>query len=219
MSVDEVLIPEYTRKQETFNALSHFLGIFVAMFVLGFDLVKLIKNEISLFYFFGLLIFALSMFLVYGVSSLYHYMDKDNYYKKLFRVLDHCMIYLLIAGTYTPICFVLMKEHVVGLVMLIIQWSGALLGIILNAFFFNNKVAGAISFILYVVMGWLVLFTGGFIYIKTLSFAYILAGGIAYTIGAIIYGIGHKKIGYHCIFHVFVLVSTILQMVGVLALF
>ena len=216
MSVDEVSIPEYTRKQEVFNALSHFLGIFIAIFVFVFGLIKLINNEISLFIFFGLLIFAVSMFLVYAISSIYHYSDKDSHHKKVLRILDHCTIYLLIAGTYTPICFVLLQSQPVGLVMLIIQWVGALIGIVLKAFFFTTKWTRIVAFFLYVLMGWLVLYIGAFIYLGVLPFIFILAGGIAYTIGAILYALGHKATGFHCVFHVFVLVSTILQTVGVL---
>lgn len=216
MSVDEILIPNYSRKQEVFNAFSHFLGIFVALFAFIFSLVKLVNKEIPLLYFTGLLIYSLSMLIVYLTSGLYHFLDKDNRYKKILRVLDHCTIYLLIAGTYTPICFVLLSKHFVGLLIVILQWSLAVLGIILNAFFFDKKVARMISFILYVIMGWLIMFTGGFIYIETLPFVFILAGGVVYTIGALLYTIGHKKIGFHCIFHVFVLASTIIQMIGVL---
>ncbi len=216
MSVDEIQIPEYTRKQEVFNALSHFLGIFVAIFVFIFGLNKLINNETSIGIFVGLTIFAISMFLVYAISSIYHYTYKDHRYKKVLRVLDHCTIYLLIAGTYTPICVVLMQSQTIGLVMLIIQWVGALIGIFLKAFFFTTKWTRIVAFFLYIVMGWLVLFIGAFVYLEFLPFMFILAGGIAYTIGAVLYALGHKKLGFHCIFHVFVLVSTILQTVGVL---
>ena len=219
MSVNEVVIPNYTRKQELFNTISHFLGIFIAITVFIISLLKFINQEISLFYFIGLLIFVVSMFLVYLVSGIYHFLNKDNYYKKLFRVIDHCTIYLLIAGTYTPICFVLLESQTVGLVMLIIEWVGCLTGIILNAFFFDKKFARYLAFALYILMGWLVLYIGAFIYLKPLPFAFILGGGIVYSIGAILYGISHKSIGFHCVFHVFVLVSTIIQTAGVLLMF
>ena len=217
--ISEVQIPRYSHKQEMFNTISHALGILVALFIIGFSLVNVISQRIPLFYFFGLLIFGVSAFMVYLISALYHYFDPTSFKKKFFRILDHCTIYLLIAGTYTPICFVIMDTHVIGLIMVIIQWAGALIGIVLNAFFFKYKWARIISFILYVAMGWLVLYCGGFIYMPMMSFAFVLAGGITYTIGSILYALGHKNTTFHSIFHVFVLVSTILQTVGVMMLF
>ena len=216
MSVDEVLIPGYSRKQEMFNAISHFLGVVFAIFVFVFSLIKLINHQTTIYHFIGLLIFIVAMALVYGVSGVYHYLDKDNYYKKVLRVVDHCTIYLLIAGTYSPICFVLLESQPIVLVMLIIQWVGSLIGIILVIFFFDKKVARIIAFALYVLMGWLVLYIGAFVYLAPLVFGFILAGGIVYTIGAVLYALGHKNVSFHCVFHVFILVSTILQTIGVL---
>ena len=217
--IDEVEIPSYSHKQEMFNAISHALGLLLALFLMVFAFIKYGSGSISLFYLFGILIFAISAFLVYLISAIYHYLNPTSFNKKLFRVIDHCTIYLLIAGTYTPICFVIMGSHVIGLIMLIIQWVGAFIGIILNAFFFKYKIARIISFILYVAMGWLAVYTGGFLYMPTSTFAFILAGGITYTIGSILYALGKKNMNFHSIFHVFVLVSTILQSVGVLLLF
>ena len=136
MSLDSIQIPNYSRKQEVFNALSHFLGVVIALVIIVFCVSKLASGSINLFYFFGLLIFGVTALAVYTISGVYHYLDKDNKVKMIFRVIDHCTIYLLIAGTYTPICFVLMDIHVIGLIMLIIEWVGAIIGIILKAFFF-----------------------------------------------------------------------------------
>ena len=218
-NIANIKIPEYSEKQECFNAISHALGLLVAFGIMVFGLVKQATNSISLFYFFGLLIFGWSAFMVYLISALYHGVDKNTYQKKVLRVLDHCTIYLLIAGTYTPICFVLMSTNIIGLIMLISEWVSAVIGIILNAFLFDNKVSRVISFILYVAMGWLCLFCGGFLYIPLISFAFILGGGIAYTIGSILYAIGKKNTNLHCIFHIFVLISTIIQAIGVFLLF
>ena len=223
MSVKEIItqieIPSYSKKEETFNSISHLLGFPVAVFVLLFSINLFINNKISLFYFIGLLIFAFSMAAVYLISAIYHYLDLDSYIKKFFRVLDHCTIYLLIAGTYTPICFVLSSSHIVGLIMLIIEWVGAIIGIILNAFFFKHKVARIVAFFLYVLMGWLAVYSGGFIYMNKMCFFYILLGGITYTIGSVLYAISHKNLKFHSVFHVFVLVSTIIQTIGVFYLF
>ena len=219
MSLDNIQIPNYSKKQEMFNALSHFLGIVVALVILIFGMARLISGSISQFYFFGLLIFGVSALAVYTISGVYHYLDKENKLKKIFRVIDHCTIYLLIAGTYTPICFVLMDIHIIGLIMLIAIWVGAIIGIILKAFLFDKKAARVVAFFLYVLMGWLAVYSGGFLYMPPMSFLFILLGGITYTIGSILYAIGHKNTSFHCIFHVFVLVSTIIQTIGVFYLF
>ena len=219
-NIEEIKIPEYTKGQERFNTISHVIGIPLAFVILFIGLYRLIINAIDVTAFLGLLVFVITIIDVYFVSSLYHGTPANTFNKKLFRVLDHCTIYLLIAGTYTPICVVLMNEHVVGLVMLLVEWGCAVIGIILNAFFFKSKAVQVISLILYLAMGWLVLFCGGFLYMSAISFGFVLAGGIVYSIGAILYAVGKKKNLYlHSVFHVFVLVSTIIQAIGVLAMY
>lgn len=219
MSIESIQIPNYSRKQEVFNALSHFLGIAIAITILVFAIISLSNGKIGLFYFFGLLIFSVTALAVYTISGVYHYMDKDNKAKKIFRVIDHCTIYLLIAGTYTPICFYIMDNHIIGLIMLVVEWVGAIIGIVLKAFFFDKKAARVVAFFLYIIMGWLALYSTGFLYMPLISFMFILVGGIIYTIGSILYAIGHKNTNFHCIFHVFVLVSTVIQTIGVFYLF
>ena len=219
MSLDSIQIPNYSRKQEVFNSLSHFLGVIIALTILVFGIYKFAIGGIGIFYFIGLLIFGITALAVYTISGVYHYLDKDNKAKKIFRVIDHCSIYLLIAGTYTPICFVLTDIHVVGLIMLIVEWVGAIIGIILKGFFFDKKAARVVAFFLYVIMGWLAVYSGGFLYMPMMSFVFILLGGITYTVGSILYALGHKNTNFHSVFHVFVLVSTIIQTIGVFYLF
>ena len=217
--ISDVKVPNYTKGQERFNTISHLIGIPLAIIIFIIGLVALASQKFNASYFLGVLIFVITIIDVYFVSSLYHSTPLDSFNKKLFRVLDHCTIYLLIAGTYTPICVVLMSEHVIGLIMLLIEWGLAALGIFLNALFFKSKVVQIISLALYLIMGWLVLFCGGFIYMTPLSFGFILAGGIIYSIGSILYSVGKKNLWFHCIFHVFVLISTIVQAIGVMSLF
>ncbi len=217
--ISDVKVPNYTKGQERFNTISHLIGIPLAIIIFIIGLVALASQKFNASYFLGVLIFVITIIDVYFVSSLYHSTPLDSFNKKLFRVLDHCTIYLLIAGTYTPICVVLMSEHVIGLIMLLIEWGLAALGIFLNALFFKSKVVQIISLALYLIMGWLVLFCGGFIYMTPLSFGFVLAGGIIYSIGSILYSVGKKNLWFHCIFHVFVLISTIVQAIGVMSLF
>ena len=217
--ISDVKVPNYTKGQERFNTISHLIGIPLAIVIFIIGLVALASQKFNASYFLGVLIFVITIIDVYFVSSLYHSTPLDSFNKKLFRVLDHCTIYLLIAGTYTPICVVLMSEHVIGLIMLLIEWGLSALGIFLNALFFKSKVVQIISLALYLIMGWLVLFCGGFIYMTPLSFGFVLAGGIIYSIGSILYSVGKKNLWFHCIFHVFVLISTIIQAIGVMSLF
>ena len=219
MSLDSIQIPNYSKKQEMFNSLSHFLGVIIVLFILVYGTIKVLGGTINVFYYIGLLVFGITALAVYTISGIYHILNKETNLKKIFRVIDHCTIYLLIAGTYTPICFVLMDIHVVGLIMLIIEWVGAIIGIILKAFFFDKKAARIVAFFLYVIMGWLAVYSGGFLYMPSMSFLFILLGGIIYTIGSVLYAIGHKNTNFHCIFHVFVLVSTIIQTIGVFLLY
>jgi len=213
-------IPSYTMKQETFNSISHLLGIPLGILIVELSFGLLIARNLSINYFIGLLVFGISVIALYLVSGLYHGTDPANAKsKKIRRVLDHCTIYFLIAGTYTPICIYLMSTNVVGLVVLIIEWFLAVVGITINAVDFSNKFVKAISMVLYLALGWLIIFSGGFIYLPFNSFLFILIGGITYTAGSILYGIGHKILSFHSIFHVFVLLGTIFQSVGVLLLF
>ena len=213
----ERILPDYTRGEEITNMVTHIVGggIGVIVLILGVVLAARRRDAWSVV---SVCIYGLTMIWLYTMSSVYHGL-RPGRAKKVLQVLDHCTIFLLIAGTYTPICVYLIDVNVVGLVMLIIEWASALVGIILNAFFFKNKVVQIVSLVLYLAMGWLVLFCGGFIYMPLLSFGFVLAGGIIYSIGAILYAIGHKNLNYHCVFHVFVLVSTIVQAIGVLILF
>lgn len=214
-------IPGYSKKQEMFNSISHFLGIPFALFIIAFGFYRYSTETIRLLDLFGYIVFGLSALVVYIVSSIYHITKKDSPKKKTLRIIDHCMIYLLIAGTYTPVCFALFKPDCpifFGTFMLIFEWLGAITGIIINAFFFQNKAARAISFVLYILMGWLAVICGATFYLNLSSFLLILIGGVIYTIGSILYGCGHGWKWFHFIFHIFVLGGTIVQTIGVFLL-
>ena len=218
-NIENTVIPNYSRKQETANAISHFLGLIVAGTILYFGIYYFATDFIKTSDLFGFIVFATSAFLVYLVSGIYHITPSGSFKKKGLRVLDHCMIYLLIAGTYTPICIYLMRYGTtfnLGLFMLLFEWIGAIIGIILNAFFFQNKAARVIAFILYILMGWLAMICCVFLFISVNSFMFILVGGIVYTIGSILYAIGHGNKWFHFVFHIFVLLGTIIQAMGII---
>ena len=218
-NIEKTAIPDYSRKQEMFNAISHMLGIVVAVLIGIFGICSYAVSAINVSLLLGDIVFAISAFAVYLVSSVYHITLSDSPYKKRLRILDHCMIYILIAGTYTPVCLNLMfygRSFGIGLFMLIFEWLGATIGVVLNAFFFQSKIARGISFVFYILMGWLAVLCGGFLFIELTCFLFILIGGIVYTIGSVLYAVGHKNRWFHFVFHIFVLLGTIIQAFGVM---
>lgn len=147
--------------------------------------------------------------MLYLMSCLYHAL-KVNRAKRVFRVIDHCTIFLMIAGTYTPYTLVTLRG-ITGWVLFGVVWSVGILGIVLNAV--SLKRFAKLSVICYILMGWVVLFAS-----RQLMAALardglwlLLAGGIAYTIGAVLYCIGAKKKYFHSVFHFFCLIGTILH--------
>ena len=216
----KITIPSYTINQERFNSLSHFLGVPVGIAVIILSIISFVTYKFEIQYFIGLLVFGLAIIALYLVSASYHGENPINTkYKKELRVADHCTVFFLIAGTYTPISLYIYSFNGVGLAILLIEWILAIVGLVINMIDFSNKTVKSISMFLYLALGWLIVFSGGFQYLPMKAFAFILAGGIAYTIGSILYGIGHKNLTFHCIFHVFVFISTILQAIGIFSLF
>lgn len=214
-------IPTYSRKQDYFNGVSHFIGVPLGIVVLIFAFVLYFQSKINLTYFLGLFIFGLSACFLYLNSGLYHIFNpnRNPNLKKLLRVIDHCTIYILIAGTYTPICLYIASINVIGVIILILEWFFAIIGIVFNAINMNCKYVKIISMILYLFMGWMIIFLNAYIYLTFLPFLFILLGGVSYSLGAILYGFGHKNLTYHSVFHIFDLIGTILQAIGVIIIF
>lgn len=162
-------------------------------------------------------IYGASMVILYTMSSVYHGL-KPPMAKKVFQVIDHCTIYFLIAGTYTPIvlCAIRRIAPVTAWVVFSVVWGLAALATTLTAI--DLKKYSKFSFICYIGMGWCI-----FGALKTtinaltpVGFGFILAGGIAYTIGAIFYGFGKKARYIHSVFHIFVVLGSTLQFVGII---
>lgn len=149
------------------------------------------------------------MIILYSMSCIYHAL-KPNNAKRVMRIFDHCTIFLLIAGTYTPFTLVSLRDSV-GWILFGVIWAAAVIGIILNAI--DMEKFKVISMICYLAMGWAIIFA-----FKPLMRAVpgkgielLVAGGISYTIGAVIYGIGSKVKYMHSIWHFFVLGGSILH--------
>lgn len=211
-------LPDYTRGEELFNMISHITGGALGVVALALCLCVSIIGQNP----YGLLggtIFSLSMILLYTMSSIYHGLTPCTA-KKVFQVIDHCTIYLLIAGTYSPVCFQMMRLGLEGRGWLIfsIVWALAIIGIVLNAIDLNRY--RYLSMLLYLGMGWCIVgLSSPALMIRTMGSmgtGFMLLGGISYSIGACFYGIGHKLKYMHSVFHLFCVVGSLLHVVSVL---
>ncbi len=205
-------LPTYSLPEEILNTITHGIGILMGIVVLFLCLGKA-DSPLSKI---GSAVYGISMIAVYTISTIYHALP-PNHSKKVFQVIDHCTIYLLIAGTYTPI---LLSEFVdtvpfVGWSLLILQWGVGLIAISLNAI--DLRQFRIFSYTAYIVIGWAIIFIlpTAWNVIGKAGFLWLLAGGISYTVGAIAYGIGSKKPWFHSIFHVFVLLGSLLQFLSI----
>ena len=192
------------------SAITHFIGMLMAIFAAVPLLIKAAREPDHI-YLISLTIYALSLILLYAASTTYHTFDLSEKANTILKKIDHMMIFILIAGSYTPICLITLKGRT-GVILLSLVWGIALVGIILKAFWvFCPK---WVSSILYIGMGWtcVLAFTQILNALSPAAFGWLLAGGIIYTIGGIIYALKlpifnnrHKNFGSHEIFHLFVM--------------
>lgn len=212
-SKNTIKIPNYTKGEEVFNMVTHIVGgagIGITATVLCVIFAALHSNPWAVV---GSAIYGAMIIVLYTMSSIYHGLSPRLTAKKVFRVIDHCSIFLLIAGTYTPIALAKIRPvyPVTGWVIFGVVWGVAILGIVANAI--SIEKFKVFSMICYIGLGWCVVFAWN----KTVEcidfwgIFLLLAGGIAYTIGAVLYGIGKKKRYMHSIFHIFVCIGTLLQ--------
>ena len=203
-----ISIPRYSLGEELMNSITHGIGACLGIAALVLCIVKSC-NPLDGYKLASSIVFGLTTTLLYLMSCLYHAL-KVNRAKRVFRVIDHCTIFLLIAGTYTP--YTLITLHgMTGWVLFGVVWGVGILGIVLNAV--SLRRFAKMSVACYIALGWVVLFASRQL-IASLAPAglwLLLAGGIAYTIGAVLYGIGSKKPYFHSIFHFFCLVGTALH--------
>jgi len=212
--IDRIL-PTYTKGEEIFNMVSHIVGGAFAIFALvSCVLISALKGSV-----YGVVtssVYGASMILLYSMSSIYHGL-KPGIAKKVLQILDHCTIYLLIAGTYTPILLCALRPvyPVIAWVVFGIEWGCAAVATTLTAI--DLKQYRVFSMICYILMGWAIIFAiVPTIEVLTLpGFLYVLAGGIFYTIGAVLYGLGKKRRYMHNAFHVFVIAGSVFQFIGI----
>lgn len=215
--LSERKLPSYTKGEEIFNMVSHIAGGAVGITAVALCVVFAALHH-NVYGVIGGAIYGASMIILYTMSSIYHGLKPELMAKKVFQIIDHCSIFLLIAGTYTPIALCSLREYntVLGWVIFGIIWGFAALGIVFNSI--DIKAYSKFSAICYLVMGWCIVFawkptaqmltTGGI--------ALLLAGGISYTIGALFYYFLKKKRYMHSIFHLFVVIGSILHFLCIL---
>lgn len=210
------VLPSYTKGEEIFNSVSHIVGGVIGLVTLVLSIIKAVGENDVVALACGI-VFGISMICLYTISSLYHALPHGTA-KKVFQVLDHCTIYLLIAGTYTPIllCALIRIKPVAAWITFGVVWGLAILSIVLNAI--DLKKYKMFSMIGYIGIGWAIIFSikSVSIALGSVGFWLLLGGGIFYTIGTIFYKIGANKKYFHAIFHVFVLIGSICHSLSVL---
>lgn len=205
------ILPSYTRREEVFNMVSHIVaGAFgVAALVLCVVFSALHGDPWAVV---GSAIYGASLIVLYTMSSIYHGLVPEGA-KKVMQVLDHCTIYFLIAGTYTPIvlCSIRRVSPPWGWTLFGIVWALAAVGVVFAAI--DHKKYSKFSMACYIGMGWCVVIAAKVTLqaIPVMGLVWLLLGGIAYTIGAVIYVIGKKHRYMHCVFHIFCLLGSICQ--------
>lgn len=217
MTVREIELPNYSLAQELWNAISHGLGTLIALIGGPFLLIKCAETG-DAWRIVSCSIFLFAILIMYVFSCLYHAMGR-NAGKKVLRVMDHDMVFVLIMGTYTPYCLVSIREYssawgwsIWGIVMTL-----GIVGIVLNSC--NIKKFAIFSMIDYILMGWACVIAF-YPLVMALGWwpgtALLLMGGIAYTVGAALYGLGKKHSPWwHSVFHFFCLAGTILMFVSI----
>ena len=208
---EELKLPAYTIPEEIANAVTHGIGALLALAALVVLLVRIPVDSKAIT---CLSIYGGTLFLLYLISTLYHALGVTRA-KKVFQVLDHCSVFLLIAGTYTPITL-LVLDPVTGWTLFAVVWTAAILGIVLNSI--DMKRFRVFSMICYIGMGWCVIFAFGPLSgsLSALDLWLLIGGGIAYTVGAVLYGFGKKVRYIHSLWHLFVLAGSILHFMVIL---
>ena len=208
-------LPNYTKFEELLNSLSHALGAVFGIFVLV-SCVAASSRAIAVW---GSIVYGASMILLYAASSVYHGVNPANRLtKQILRIVDHCTIYILIAGTYTPVVLnaIFPVSPVKAVIVLLGVWGAAALGISFTAA--DLQKYSRFSMICYIALGWFAIFLIPTIWSAAgaVGTAYLAGGGVCYTIGAALYGVGKKKRYMHFVFHIFVLAGTALQYICIL---
>jgi hemolysin III len=211
------ILPKYTKGEEIFNMVTHIcggaLGIVAVVLLPIFATIH--HNPCGVI---SGVIFGISMIVLYTMSSIYHGLSPNLKAKKVFQIFDHCAIFLLIAGSYTPFCLCTLMKYSSKFAWTIfsIIWALAIIGIIFNSI--DIKKYKILSMICYLLMGWCIIVKASILppLLTPVGFGLLLGGGIIYSIGAILYGLGKKLKYIHSIFHIFIFLGSLLHFLCVL---
>lgn len=205
-------LPPYSTGEEIFNSISHGIGALLSVAGLVLMLVESVRFG-DAWSVVSAAIYGSTLIILYTMSCLYHGLTHFMA-KRVFQVIDHCSIFLLIAGSYTPLTLALLRRERPGLAWTIfgVVWASAVLGIVLNSI--DLKRFSTFSMVCYIAMGWCII-----VAIRPLkqmlpaaALRLLVWGGVAYTVGAVLYGVGKRKFTWmHGVFHVFVLLGSILH--------
>ena len=199
--------------KEPGSAITHFIGMVMAVFASVPLLIRAAAQPQKI-YIVAMSIYAASLILLYAASTTYHTFDISEKTNTILKKIDHMMISVLIAGSYTPVCLLALKGRI-GIILLSIVWAIAIAGILIKAFWVYCP--KWVSSVLYIGMGWtcVLAFTQLLDNLSPAAFGWLLAGGIIYTVGGVIYALKlplfnsrHKNFGSHEIFHLFVMAGS-----------
>lgn len=215
--LDDRVLPKYSKGEEIMNMTTHIVGAAFGLVAMILCIVFAAIHENS----YGVVsavIYGITMIVLYIMSSIYHGLSPNLKGKKVMQVLDHCSIFLLIAGSYTPFALCTLREYdlATGWSIFGIIWAIAILGIVLNSI--DLKRYKVFSMICYLIMGWCIILKVTILpeLITWPGFILLLSGGIVYTIGAVLYGVGKKVKYMHSVFHFCILIASILQFFSIL---
>ena len=205
-------LPNYTRGEELCNMITHIVGGVLGILACVLCPIIGAKHHSAWAVVSGS-IYGFSMLTLYAISSVYHGLSPNLMGKRVMQVIDHCMIYFLIAGSYMPVtlCTIRPYNPALGWTLFGVIWALAAVGIALTAV--DLKKYAKFSMICYILMGWCIIVRIDLIYrlIGPAGFWLLVAGGLAYTLGAVLYALGKKRRYMHAAFHLFTLAGSLLQ--------
>ena len=209
------IMPRYSKGEEQMNMITHIVGGGLGVMALFLCVGRAAMHQNG-WGAWTAIIYGLAMITLYTMSSVYHGL-RDSMGKRVMQVMDHCTIYALIAGTYTPIVLTGIRPEnpALGWGLFALEWALAALAITLTAI--DLKKYNVFSMICYIGMGWAIIPFAGVLMdlMGPGCFWFLLGGGVAFTIGAILYGMGKKKKWIHSVFHIFVVIGTVLQFLAI----
>ena len=206
------ILPRYCKGEEIMNMVTHIVGGALGIGVLLLCLLKAQGTAAVV----GSVIYGCSMIALYAVSSVYHGLRAGTA-KKVMQVIDHCTIYMLIAGTYTPILLSAFLPAYPWICWGLLIWEWGLTAVATTLTAIDLKKYNVFSMICYIFLGWSIIFflSQTLAVMGNTGFAFLLTGGIAYTIGVVLYGLGSKLPWMHSVFHIFVVLGSFLQFLAI----